>query len=375
MTEPLPAPPTAIAGLTAVVPAGGAGTRLWPLSRAAAPKFLHDLTGSGRSLLQQTWDRLAPLAGSGVVVVTGRAHADAVRTQLPELPPGAVIAEPSPRDSMPAIGLAAAVLARRDGAALIGSFAADHVIRDAPAFGRAMAEAAAVARAGWLVTLGITPTHPATGFGYIDLGDGLDVAGAPSVRRAARFVEKPDAVTAAQYVASGFRWNAGMFVVRAETLLELLRANHPNLEATLREIAAAWDGPDRTSVLAQLWPTVEAIAIDHAVAEPAAAAGRVACVPADIGWDDVGDWSSLGALLPATEPGSPKVLTADGQVLALDSSGLVVAAGGRDVVVLGLADVVVVDTPDALLVVPAAQAQRVKDVVAALRSAGRTDLL
>jgi mannose-1-phosphate guanylyltransferase len=374
MTAPT-APTTAIAGLTAVVPAGGAGTRLWPLSRAGSPKFLHDLTGSGRSLLQQTWDRLSPLAGGGVLVVTGRAHADAVRSQLPDLAPGAVIAEPSARDSMPAIGLAAAVLARRDPDAVIGSFAADHVIRDVPAFGRAVAEAAAAARAGWLVTLGITPTHPATGFGYIELGQELAVDGAPSVRRAARFVEKPDAATAAGYVASGFRWNAGMFVVRAETLLELLRVHHPELEAVLREIAAAWDESDGAAALERLWPSAEAIAIDHAVAEPAAAAGRVACVPADIGWDDVGDWASLAGLLPDAGPGAPKVLALDGTARALDSTGLVVAAGGREVVVLGLADVVVVDTPDAVLVVPAGRAQEVKDVVAQLKAAGRTDLL
>ncbi|MFL6101175.1 MAG: mannose-1-phosphate guanylyltransferase [Actinomycetales bacterium] len=387
--------PPPIAGLTAVVPAGGAGTRLWPLSRAGSPKFLHDLTGSGRTLLQQTWDRLAPLAGDGFLVVTGRAHVDAVRAQLPELPPGAVIAEPSPRDSMPAIGLAAAVLARRDPEALIGSFAADHVVRDTAAFGRAVADAVAAAREGWLVTIGITPTHPATGFGYIELGEPVPVAGAASVRRAARFVEKPDAARAAWYVESGFRWNAGMFVVRAETLLELLRENHPRLEAVLREAAAVWDGSQPTGVggvaeahgvaaLERLWPTAEAIAIDHAVAEPAAAAGRVACVPADIGWDDVGDWASLAALLPDAGPGRTRVLGDASRVLALgdagvgadeDRGGLVVPAGGREVVVVGLAGVVVVDTPDAVLVVPADQAQRVKDVVAALKAAGRTDLL
>jgi mannose-1-phosphate guanylyltransferase len=366
---------TAIPGLTAVVPAGGAGTRLWPLSRAAAPKFLHDLTGSGRSLLQETWDRLEPLAGAGVVVVTGQAHSEAVRAQLPALAGGALITEPSPRDSMPAIGLAAAILVQRDPEALLGSFAADHVIRDGAAFARAVAEAAEVARQGWLVTLGITPTGPATGFGYIELGPPLEIDGAPSVRRAERFVEKPDAETAASYVASGFRWNAGMFVVRAETLLDLLRGAHPALEAALREIAAAWDTPDAAATLERVWPGIEGIAIDHAVAEPAAAAGRVACVPADIGWDDVGDWASLTALLDAPRAGGPRVLGDADATLSIDSSGLVVPAGGRTVVVVGLPDVVVVDTPDAVLVVPADQAQRVKDVVARLKAIRRTDLL
>jgi mannose-1-phosphate guanylyltransferase len=364
---------TTIPGLTAVVPAGGAGTRLWPLSRAGAPKFLLDLTGTGRTLLQQTWDRLAPLAGGGVVVVTGRQHVEGVRSQLPGLAADAVLVEPGPRDSMPAIGLAAAILAARDPEAVLGSFAADHVIGRPAAFAEAVTEAVAVARDGWLVTIGITPTYPATGFGYVELGGPL--VGASSARRATRFVEKPDEAAAVGYLASGgFRWNAGMFVVRAETLLELLAVNHPQMTASLREIAGAWGRPEGEAVLAGLWPGIEAIAIDHAVAEPAAAAGRVACVPADLGWDDVGDWASLTSLLAEPEPGSPRVLGERGRVLALDSSGLVVAAGGREVVVVGLDDVVVVDTPDAVLVLPASQAQRVKEIVAALRTS-HPDLL
>jgi mannose-1-phosphate guanylyltransferase len=283
--------------------------------------------------------------------------------------------EPSPRDSMPAIGLAAAVLARRNPDALIGSFAADHVIRDEPAFAAAAAEAAAVAQTGRLVTIGLVPEFASTGFGYIELGSALGVAGAASARRVERFVEKPDAATAQDYVDRGFRWNAGMFVVRAESLLELLRVGHPRLEASLREIAAAWDGPDRAGTMARIWPTVEAVAIDHAVAEPAAAAGRVACIPADLGWDDVGDWAALTGLLPEPAAGQPRVLGEPSRVRALDSSGLVVPAGGREVVVIGLDDIVVVDTPDAVLVMPTAQAQRVKDVVAELKAAHRPDLL
>ena len=162
-----------IPGFWAVVPAGGAGTRLWPLSRAGHPKFLLDLTGSGRSLLQATVDRLEPLTGDRVVVVTGMRHADAVRAQLPQLGADAVLAEPTPRDSMAAIALAAAVIERRDPDAVIGSFAADHVIPDSAAFAEAITEAVEVAAAGHLVTIGIEPTSPATGFGYIRTGDPL----------------------------------------------------------------------------------------------------------------------------------------------------------------------------------------------------------
>src|SRR6476620_1513150 len=155
----------------AVIPAGGAGTRLWPLSRAGSPKFLHDLTGSGMSLLQETWARLAPLAADRFLVVTGRVHRSAVTDQLPALGPDAVLAEPSPRDSMAAIGLAAALLEREDPDAVMGSFAADHVITDPEAFAAAVGTACDAARDGWLVTLGIEPTFASPAFGYIAMGD------------------------------------------------------------------------------------------------------------------------------------------------------------------------------------------------------------
>ncbi|WP_370249272.1 mannose-1-phosphate guanylyltransferase [Nocardioides sp.] len=349
----------------AVVPAGGAGTRLWPLSRADHPKFLHDLTGAGRSLLQATHDRLAPLVADRFVVVTGAAHARAVAAQLPHLPADAVVAEPAARDSMAAIGLAAALLERRDPDAVMGSFAADHVITGEAEFARALRTAVAVAREDRLVTLGIAPTFPSTAFGYIEVGAPL--AGHDGAAEVAQFVEKPAAEVAEAYLATGrHRWNGGMFVVRPGVLLDLLAAEHPEFAATLRRIAAA---PDR---LAELWPTLPSIAIDHAVAEPAAAAGRVAVVPAAFGWDDVGDVDSLAGLVPGAGP--VRVLGDDALVQALDASGLVVPGSGRMIAVLGLDDVVVVDTPDALLVTTRARAQELKRVVTALKDAGRTDL-
>ena len=345
----------------AVIPAGGAGARLWPLSRVAAPKFLHDLTGSGRSLLQATAERLAPLAGPRVLVVTGEAHLAAVREQLPGLDPGAVLAEPSPRDSMAAIGLAAAVVERRDPDAVVGSFAADHVIADTHAFEAAVGRAVAAAHDDWLVTLGITPTFAATGFGYVRLGEVL--AGHAGVHRVAEFVEKPGAAVAEGYLADGgFRWNAGMFVARPTVLLDLLAEQDPAFAESLRTIAAE---PAR---LPELWPRLPRIAVDHAVAEPAAAAGRVAVVPADLGWEDLGDFDSLASLLG--EGSDLSVLGDPARVRGLASSGLVVPAGGRLVAVVGLDDVVVVDTPDALLVTSRAHAQRVKDLVEGLEESG-----
>lgn len=354
-----------VEGFWGVIPAGGAGTRLWPVSRRTSPKFLRDLTGSGRSLLQATRDRLAPLAGERVLVVTGAAHADAVVEQLPD---GVeVVAEPSPRDSMPAIALAAAVIERRDPDAVIGSFAADHVIGDLPAFDAVVREAVAVARTGKVVTIGLTPTHPATGFGYIREGEALGVDGAPSARAVVEFVEKPDAATAERYLAEGgFRWNAGMFVVRASVLLDVLAAEHPQLAAGVRAVAAE---PER---LDEVWPSLTKIAIDHAVAEPAAARGLVAVVPAGFSWDDVGDFASLGDLLPPVRDGL-RVVGDEGDVVTVDGGGIVVT-GGRVVAVVGLDDVVVVDTPDAVLVMARDRAQDVKKVVEQLTAAGRTDL-
>ncbi len=358
-----------IEGFWAVIPAGGAGTRLWPLSRQKSPKFLHDLTGSGRTLLQSTWDRLCPLTEGRIVVVTGEAHAAAVREQLPDAVD--VVAEPSPRDSMAAIGLAAAIIERRDPSGIIGSFAADHVIGQVDEFADAVREAVAVARTGKIVTLGITPTEPSTAFGYIRQADGgLSPSERPTARAVEEFVEKPDAATAAAYLAAGgFWWNAGMFVVKAPVLLDTLERYHPELAAGLRAIAAE---PSR---LAQVWPGLEKIAIDHAIAEPAAADGLMSVVPATFTWDDVGDYSSLGALISEVE-GRPgiKVIGDPADVVTLDASGVVAAGGGRTIAVIGLDDVVVVDTPDALLVLSRERAQDVKAIVDQLKATGRADL-
>ena len=350
----------------AVIPAGGAGTRLWPLSRAGAPKFLHDLTGSGMSLLQETWARLAPLAEERFVVVTGRAHRAAVAEQLPSLGTDAVLAEPSPRDSMAAIGLAAALLERDDPDAVMGSFAADHVIADHDAFSESVRVAVDAAREDWLVTLGIEPTFPSSAFGYIHLGE--DLPGLTGARAVRAFVEKPSTDVAEGYLATGaYRWNAGMFVVRPRVLLDLLARWHPEFAAALRAIAAD------VSLLEELWPTLPKIALDHAIAEPAAEAGRVAVVPASFDWDDVGDFDSLAGLLDRSGAGTT-VLGDTSLVRVVESSGLVVPRSGRVVAVVGLDDVVVVDTPDALLVTTRARAQQVKEIVAGLRDADRHDL-
>ncbi len=361
----------------AIIPAGGVGSRLWPLSRAEAPKFLHDLTGSGHTLLRDTWNRVLPLAGSaGIVVVTGRAHRAAVEAQLPDLLESNIVLESEPKDSSAAIGLAAAILHRRYPDVIVGSFAADHVITDAERFRHTVAEAVAVAREGYITTIGIAPTEPSVGFGYIAKGELLTIDGAPHAHLVERFVEKPDLATATAYLESGeYLWNAGMFIARADRLLEQLALTEPLLHEGLLEIAAAWDTSSRAHVVDAVWPLLPKIAIDYSVAEPAAAAGRLAVVRGDFAWDDVGDFSSLAKLLSGNRPGELAILGEGARVLADSSSGVVVSQSSRVISLIGVHDIVVVDTPDALLVTTREHAQRVKSVVDAIKLAGRDDLL
>ncbi|KAG8934474.1 hypothetical protein FRC01_002542 [Tulasnella sp. 417] len=367
-----------VPGFWAVVPAGGAGTRLWPLSRKGYPKFFLDLTQSGRSLIQGTWDRLLPLSTPDrLMVVTGVDHSQGVKDQLPDLLAGNLLSEPSPKESAAAIGLAAAVLARRDPEAILGSFAADHMISGNEAFLSAVTEAAVTAKKNLLVTIGIAPSHPATGFGYIRLGDRLGIEGAPNACRVLQFKEKPDSRTASAYLSSGnYRWNAGMFVVRAKFLMELFHQNCPELAEGLEKIAEVWEDENaREQALADIWPTLPKIAIDHAVAEPAAGEGKVAVIPATFGWDDVGDFSSLADILP-TEIGHARVLGDQAMVITDQvAGGIIVPGSGRLVACLGVDDLVIVDTPDALLVTTRARAQEVKKIVGKCKDGGWKQVL
>ncbi|KIC68549.1 mannose-1-phosphate guanylyltransferase [Pseudarthrobacter phenanthrenivorans] len=375
-TDKVTSPASPLDRFIAVIPAGGVGTRLWPLSRAAAPKFLHDLTGSGSTLLRATYDRLHPLAGNRMLVVTGQAHRDAVCRQLPEVHDADLVLESEPKDSGAAIGLAAAILHERDPDTIMGSFAADQVISPDQLFQEAVREAIHTAAAGKIVTIGIKPTHPSTGFGYIRSGKALNIEGAPSAHDVVEFVEKPDEVVAQQYVDSGdYVWNAGMFVAPVSLMLKHLEANQPELFQGLQEIARAWDTPQRDEVTARIWPTLPKIAIDYAVAEPAAEAGDVAVVPGTFRWDDVGDFASVGRLNSAKEVDDVTVLGEGARVFTENSSGVVVTDTKRVIALIGIEDVVIVDTPDALLVTTMANSQRVKAAVDALKASGDTDVL
>lgn len=365
----------------AIIPAGGVGSRLWPISRKNRPKFLYDFLGSGSTLIQSTYLRLVALAGEGhVVVSTGEKHVDAVREQIPALADDAVFAEPVGRDSTAAIALATAILARRHGDDIVvGSFAADHVIRDQAAFAKSVREAVAAARAGYVCTIGIAASRPSTAFGYIRKGGSLAsaVPDAPDAFTVREFVEKPDAATAQAYLITGdYHWNAGMFVMRARTLLDRLAQYKPQMAQQIAQIADAWDTPRRAETMTSVWPAIEKIAFDYSIAEPLAAEGGVAMVPGGFGWDDIGDFNSLAALLPSHNAQNIKLLGDPDNLVQLDSAGdVIVTEAGRTIALLGVNDMVVVDTPDALLVAPRARSQEVKAMVAKLQEIGRDDIL
>jgi mannose-1-phosphate guanylyltransferase len=342
----------------AIVMAGGAGTRLWPLSRRRTPKQLLELTGDG-SLLQQTVARLdGLLRPSDVYVITSQAHVRATREQLPNLPQDNVLGEPLARSTAVAAALAT-VLARRDPDEVSVVVPADHFVADEAAFVEALREAARAAERGYLVTLGVRPTHPATGYGYIRTGEELH-ASSPT-RRIDAFVEKPDAAAAGEMVADGRHlWNAGVFVWRGYVLRQALERYQPALAEALDRVDALHRTPGWMSDVRAILEEVPAISIDVGLAEPAAAEGRMAVVPLDAGWSDIGSWS---ALLEALTRAEGKDLVASGQHIDRGSHDVLVHGGDRLVVTVGLRDLIIVDTPDALLVCHRDRAEEIKPVL------------
>ncbi|RJX34634.1 MAG: mannose-1-phosphate guanyltransferase [Desulfarculus sp.] len=350
--------------------AGGSGTRFWPASRQRRPKQLLTLFGQG-SLLQQTVARLAPLAPpQRVLVVTGQAHAADVAAQLPQVPASQVLAEPLPRNTAPAAGLAAAWVARRDPEAVCLVLPADQIITQESLFIDTLRRAVELAQAEEvLVTLGLSPRYPATGFGYIECGRVLDSA-QPQVCAVQAFHEKPDLATAQGYLASGRHlWNSGMFVWRARVLLEEIQRHLPELAAGLAELALALGVPEQEAALARVYPRLPSISVDHGVLERSA---RLRVVRADFGWSDVGSWEAMAELWPPDETGNA---CQDGPVLAIEAQGNLVSAQGRLAALLGVSGLVAVVTDDVLLIMPKERSQEVKRFVEMLKERGQDQLI
>jgi mannose-1-phosphate guanylyltransferase len=352
----------------AVIPAGGSGTRLWPLSRAARPKFLLPLVRRETSLLQDTAERIWGMTPpERTLVVCGPAHTVAIARQLPEIPEGNLIVEPSPRGSGPAIILAAALIHRLDPNAIMGSFAADHDVTNRRAFQEAVRTAIRAAHEDCLVTIGLTPTRPETGYGYIERSENIVVENDGSTAyEALRFVEKPPLETARQYLESGrFLWNASMFIWKCSTLLEVARALMPDLLEAIEQIVEVWDTPDREDTIIRIWEALPESTIDQGIMEKAE---RVAVVPANIGWSDVGDWHGLGELIEQDSVGN----SVRGDILQVETKRSVVwSETGRLVALIGLENVVVVDTEDALMVIDRERSQDVKKIVGELKRLSR----
>jgi mannose-1-phosphate guanylyltransferase len=337
-----------------VLLAGGSGTRFWPQSRADRPKQLLALAG-GQPLLVQSWERARKLAPAARIwVVTPAALAGAVRGLLPRLSRSNLIVEPTPRDTAPAVALACSTVAARDPAAIMAVLPTDHVVRRLAPFVRAVRVAAAAAAGGALVCLGVEPDRPATGFGY------LRCAAPPRAGRAVpvvRFVEKPSLARARRFLRSGnYLWNAGMFVWRAGSFLDELDRTAPRI---LRAVRAHLGGRRGA------WQRAPRLSVDYAVMERAR---RVELVPLAAGWDDVGSWQAAARLREQRGPDAE-------DTLLVDSPGSVAFGAGRLIAVVGLPQAIVVDTPDALLVVARDSAERVKQVVDELRRRGRRELL
>jgi mannose-1-phosphate guanylyltransferase len=346
-----------------VIIAGGSGTRFWPLSRKSRPKQFLALTGD-KSLLRLTADRVRPLApASRTLVVCGKAHVAAVKKILPELPAANILVEPVARNTAPAVGLAAAVVARRDPQGVMVVLPADHHVSDTAAFRRALSAAARAADDGELVTIGIEPTSPETGFGYVQQGRVL-AKGAPPVREVKRFVEKPDLETATAYLASGdYLWNGGIFVFRADRILEELQRHLPETGEPLAAIGRAVGKRGFARVLAANFPRMPAISLDYGVMEKAS---RIAVVPASFGWSDVGSFTALPLVRPLDRHGN----VVEGEALLIDVADSVILAGSRPLAVVGVRGLVVVDAGDALLICPKERAQDVRRVVEELARRG-----
>ncbi len=352
----------------AVIMAGGGGTRLWPVSRSNRPKQLLPLIAD-ETLFQTTVERLnGAFAPDHIYVVTVAEQAEALRQQAPHLPPENFLIEPAPRGTAAVVGLAASILHARDPQAVMCVLPSDHFIRNRDLFHLVLRVAVDVARRNYLVTLGITPTYPATGYGYIQRGQPLPENFGYPVYRVQRFKEKPAESEAREMFRSGdYSWNSGMFIWKTERILSEISAQMPDLSAALTQIAAA-DTPQRAAVIESVWPHLKTETIDYGIMEKAS---NVAVLPAGgLEWSDVGSWDSLFDVLLPDENGN---IVFSGEHIALDTAKSLVYGNrdGRLIVTIGVEDLIIVDSGDVLLICNVNDAQKVRHVVSMLRANGR----
>jgi mannose-1-phosphate guanylyltransferase len=352
----------------AVIMAGGGGTRLWPLSRQDRPKQMIELVGD-RTMFQISVDRLEGLfPPERILVVTVEEQARQLRKQVPDIPAENFILEPAPKNTASVVGLAAVSLQKRDPKAVMAILTADHHIKNVALFHQLLKAAYRVAQDGFLATLGIEPSFPSTGYGYIQTGSAIDTYEDLPVFHALRFLEKPDEQTARDFFESGaYTWNSGMFIWKVDQIIVELARQMPELYAGLQRISRHWATDQKVTTINEVWSGLERISIDYGVME---GAENVAVIPArELGWNDVGSWDSLFDVLPVDEQGN--IITRANH-LGLDTRDTLVYGNNDDrlVVTLGVEDLVIVDTGDVLLICDKFSAQQVRDVVQALRNQG-----
>jgi mannose-1-phosphate guanylyltransferase len=350
--------------------AGGSGTRLWPLSRQGRPKQAIELIDK-RTMFQHAVDRLETLLPpEQVLVVTAREHAEVLAAQVPHVPKENFIIEPLARGTAGAIGLAAVYLHQRVKDAVLAVLTADHYIRDVDRFRRALSAAAQVAREGAIVTLGIKPSFPSTGFGYISRRERVGQVDGLDVYAVDRFVEKPDAARATEFLKSGlYSWNSGMFIWRLSRIMAEFAGQMPAFYVQLQTVAEALGTPREAQVLAEVWPQVRKETIDYGVME---GAQDVVILPVDIGWTDIGDWAAIYALHEGDEAGNVVV---GAEHVGVGTSDSFIRGGKKLIATIGLEDVIIIDTDDVLLVCPRNRAQDVKMIVEQLQKDGRAEYL
>ncbi|MDE1177835.1 MAG: sugar phosphate nucleotidyltransferase [Edaphobacter sp.] len=372
-----------------VILAGGSGTRFWPRSRRSRAKQVLALDGE-QTMIQQTVDRLSKVSSaSDIWVITNDLLREEIVRQLPGLDEGKILNEPAARNTAPACALAAFLLETTNPNAVIGIFPSDHVVGDIDRFAEIVKAGAKIAASGErIVVLGVPATKAETGYGYIERGEAVDavteVAGGIEVRRVRRFTEKPHKALAEVFMASGnYAWNSGMFLWSAKTLASAIREHCPAMAPLMEKIAAAYGTPEFTQIFAEVYPLCENISIDYAVLEPRSAKGEEAseiyCLPADFIWNDLGCWSALHEHVAHCGPddlAKKNIFDKTNQACVdIDSQGNYVYAPGKAVALVGVSDLVVVETDDALLITTRERSQDVGRVVAELKRAGREDLV
>ncbi len=342
-----------------LIPAGGSGSRLWPLSRSHFPKHLLDLTGQG-SMIQVTIDRIRDIVPfDQIYVITEASHADAIRKQLPQIPSPNFIVEPARRETAAVIGLGTHFVHHHDPKAVVASLHADHIITKAKAFREILQAAEQVATAqDVIVTIGIHPTSPATCYGYIASGKNIFEVGSTAVFKVDRFTEKPNLPTAQAFLAAGnYFWNAGMFIARTEVLLRAYRQFVPQLADKLDELAKYIGTPQEKEMIQKLYVELPKEPIDTAIMEKA---DNIVVIPADIGWSDIGRWDSLKQVLPNDSQGN----LIKGDHIGIDTrDSLIYSYGGRTIGTIGLQNMIIVDNGDAILVCPMDKAELVKKLL------------